>query len=481
MKQGNTIQKAVLLVDDEQMVLNASSLSLRSSGIGNVLMLSDSREVMGFLASHPVSVIVLDLQMPHISGMKLLPRITQEYPHIQVILMTASDEISTVVECMKAGASDYMVKPVEPSRLVSAVKKALELSEMSNELFLLKQRLLSGELEHPELFSSIITRNAKMLSLFQYTEVVAATRQPIIITGETGVGKELLARAVHELSGCRGEFVALNAAGLDDNIFSDTLFGHRKGAYTGAETSREGLIVKAAGGTLFLDEIGDLSESSQIKLLRLMQEKEFYPVGSDFVQKSDARIVLATNRDLQQQIREGKFRNDLYYRLRAHQVHIPPLRERLDDIPLLLDHFLSASAALFGKPRPTPPPELATLLSLYPFPGNVRELEAMVSDAVARHVSGVLSMESFRNIISEENAARNAKEPDTNQLASMFGQFPTIAKVEDYMIAEAIRLSRGNQGIAASMLGISRQTLNKRLVSKKGDGLPEDAEGEGGC
>jgi DNA-binding NtrC family response regulator len=479
-KQINSFQKSVLLVDDEKMTLNAARLSLRSNGIGNVLTLSDSRELLPLLSGQQVSVVVLDLQMPHISGLELLPRITQEYPHIPVILMTARDEVATVVDCMKAGAADYLVKPVDPNRLVSAVMKALELCEISNELSSLKQRLLSGGLENPDVFEPMVTGNRKMMSLFQYTEVVAVTRQPIMITGETGVGKEMMARAIHTLSGCRGEFVPINVAGLDDNIFTDTLFGHKKGAFTGADASREGLIVKAAGGTLFLDEIGDLSELSQIKLLRLMQEREFYPVGSDIVQKSDARIVLATNRDLPQMVAAGKFRNDLYYRLRAHQVHIPPLRERADDVPLLLEHFLAAAARVFNKSKPVPPSELVPLLSMYPFPGNVRELESMIFDAVARHGSGTLSLESFKHAMTVEHAALNGHETASgvDRLTSMFGQFPTIAQVEDFMIEEAMRLSRGNQGAASSMLGISRQTLNKRLLQKKEVSSAENVEGE---
>lgn len=480
MKQIDTVQKSVLLVDDEKQTLSAAKLSLRSSGINNVLTLSDSRELMPLLATQPISVIVLDLQMPHVSGMELLPRINQEYPHIPVILMTARDEVTTVVECMKAGASDYLVKPVDPNRLVASVLKALELCEISNELSSLKQRLLSGGIEHPWAFESMVTNNSRMMSIFQYVEVVAATRQPIMVTGETGVGKELMARAIHALSGCSGEFVPLNVAGLDDNMFSDTLFGHKKGAFTGADNFREGMIVRAAGGTLFLDEIGDLSELSQIKLLRLMQEKEFYPVGSDIVQKSDARIVLATNRELPMLVAAGKFRNDLYYRLRTHQVHLPPLRERLDDIPLLLDHFFTEAVKIFNKNRPTYPSELVTLLSMYSFPGNVRELESMVFDAVARHGSGVLSLESFKHTINVEHAAMNGvgTKKGVEGLTSMFGQFPTISQVEEYMISEALRLSRGNQGMAANMLGISRQTLNKRLLLKKEAESAENVEGE---
>jgi len=352
-------------------------------------------------------------------------------------------------------------------RLVTAVRKALEMRSLTTELSTLKQYLFTDRLDNPETFGSIVTGNKNMRAIFQYLEVVAGTRQPIMITGETGTGKELIARAVHELSGCTGDYVALNSAGLDDNMFSDTLFGHRKGAFTGADMARDGLITRAAGGTLFLDEIGDLNEMSQIKLLRLLQEQEYYPVGSDFIKKSDARIVLATNRDLLERIKQGKFRNDLYYRLCGHRVHLPPLRERLDDIPLLLDHFLGLASNCLGKRKPTPPPELAHLLTLYPFPGNVRELEAMVFDAVLRHQGGVLSMESFRAVIGDERLAAHqevAEQPGAGgALSAIFGHFPTIDEVEDYMIREAMRRAKDNQGLAARLLGMGRQTLNKRL------------------
>ena len=471
MKQISNLQKQVLLIDDEEQILNAYRMILRSYGINDVLTISDSREALPLLAARSVALIVLDLHMPHLSGMELLPKIVRDFPHIPVIMVTANDEINTVVECMKMGAFDYMVKPVDSNRLVASVKKALDLCDLSNELSSLKQYLLTDTLEHPTAFASIVTGNKKMRSLFQYTEIVAATRLPILIIGETGVGKELFARVTHELSGCKGEFVALNAAGLDDNMFSDTLFGHKKGAFTGAEQSREGLIARASGGTLFLDEIGDLNESSQIKLLRLLQEKEYYPVGSDMIKKSDARIVLATNRDLKKLISEGRFRNDLYYRLCTHQLIIPPLRERLDDIPLLLDYFLSAAAVALDKKKPTPPPELANLLSIYHFPGNVRELEAMVFDAVARHTAGLMSMNSFREIIgNEQPAAHAATSPAPsaeNPLTAIFGHFPTIDEVESYMINEAMKLAHGNQGIAGNLLGMGRQTLNKRLSSAK--------------
>jgi len=459
-------RKTVLLVDDEEHILTTNMLSLQGSGLSDVKTISDSRDVLPLLAAEPIAVIVLDLNMPHMTGLELLPKIVRNYPHIPVLLVTANDEIDTVVACMKAGSFDYLVKPVDSSRLITSVKRALELSDMSSELHSLKQCLFTDQLNNPEVFAPIITGSKKMRTIFQYAEVVARTRQPVMITGETGTGKELMARAIHQLSGRKGELVALNAAGLDDTMFSDTLFGHKKGAFTGAEQAREGMIACAGGGTLFLDEIGDLNEASQIKLLRLLQEQEYYPVGSDAIRKSDARIILATNRDLQSLIAAGKFRKDLYYRLCTHQIEIPPLRERLDDIPLLLDHFLTAAAIEFNKKKPTPPNELVTLLQLYSFQGNIRELEALVYDAVARHTSGILSMESFRKVTGDEHPLLQSSSPAVaaeKSLSVFFGHFPNIREVEDYMINEAMKLAKGNQGMAASLLGMSRQTLNNRL------------------
>jgi len=459
----------VVLLDDEALILNSYRLTLKSGGIEPVVTLDDSRELLPLLAKQPASVIVIDLNMPYLSGLELLPQLASEFPQIPVIVVTASDEVATVVHCMKNGAFDYLVKPVGAGRLVASVKKALEMSSLSNELNSLKRHLLDGQLNHPEVFDAIVTCNNKMRALFQYVEVIAGTRQPIMISGETGVGKELIALAIHALSKRPGKFVAVNVAGLDDAMFSDSLFGHKKGAFTGADLARDGLIASAAQGTLFLDEIGDLAEASQIKLLRLLQEQEFYPVGSDLMRKSDARIILATNHDLSALVAAGQFRKDLYYRLFAHRIHIPPLRERLDDIPLLLDHFLAKAADSMQRKKPTAPPELAVLLSLYPFPGNVRELELMVFDAVARHNGGVLSMESFKSTLGEDRSAVAAARAQGNEgddpLVSLFGHFPTIAEVEGYLIDQALKMCKGNQGMAASLLGIGRQTLNKRLKS----------------
>jgi DNA-binding NtrC family response regulator len=461
----------VLLVDDEQHILLASESVLRFAGIREVSSVEDSRRVLPLLEKGDIGVVVLDLFMPYVSGRELLEIMSREYPQIPVIVMTAADEVDTAVDCMKAGAFDYLVKPVENARLISSVKRALEICSLKNQVTQLRDHLLTNRLKHPEAFSSIITASPKMSAVFQYCEVIAESQQPVIIIGETGVGKELVARAVHELSGVDGKFVPVNIAGLDDNMFSDSLFGHKKGAFTGAEKARSGLIAQAAGGTLFLDEIGDLSEASQVKLLRLLQEQEYYPVGSDIPLVSDARIVAATNRDLREMTMSKTFRNDLYFRLCSHQVLIPPLRERREDIPLLIDFFFKAAAQIFRKSTPSYPPELVTLLSCYDFPGNIREMKSMVFDAVARHVTGVLSLERFREVIGNMPAPCGQETLLSQRLDDWLmesgGRFPKVREVEELLIDEAMKIAKGNQGIAASLLGFTRQTLNKRLKVRK--------------
>lgn len=458
----------ILIVDDEEDILFSFRVLFRSSGFENVMSIQDSRLVPGVLREHPAAVAVLDLNMPFLSGFDLLKEIRRDHPRVQVIVVTAANELELAVECMKAGAVDYFVKPVEKSRLVASVKRAMESLALDSEVSSLRRRLLEERLEKEEAFAPIITRDHSMRGIFRYLEAVAGTGRPVLLLGETGTGKELFARAVHEASDRPGKFVAVNVAGLDDHMFCDTLFGHARGAFTGAEVRREGLLAQAAAGTLFLDEIGDLKEEIQVKLLRLLQEGDYYPLGSDIPQRSSARIVAATNLDLLRRVEQGRFRPDLYYRLCTHRVDIPPLRERRGDLPLLLDIFLEEAAESMGKRTPTPPPELLGYLAAYPFPGNVRELKAMILDAVARHPGGVLSLETFRRALGELRPAPPSGGEDAPALLLTDSQrIPTIKEAEDFLVTRALELARGNQGVAASLLGLTRQGLNKKLNRKK--------------
>ncbi len=457
----------VMMVDDEAQAITSFEMTLRSANMNNFIRCYDSRDVMPLLSSQEVEVMLLDLRMPHISGEELLPMITADYPEIPVVVVTGSNDVDTAVKCMQHGAFDYILKPVEKSRLIGGVKRAVELRELQRENQLLKAHVLSDKLEKPEAFSEIITVSTSMRSIFQYIEAVANSPRPVLITGETGVGKELIAKAVHRLSNREGNFVPVNAAGLDDHVFADTLFGHKKGAFTDAREARSGLIERAAGGTLFLDEIGDLSTASQVKLLRLLQENEFFPLGSDVAKRSDARIMVATNQDLDELQSSGQFRKDLYYRLCDHQIHIPPLRRRREDLAVLVEHFLEKASKTLEKKKPTPPEELITLLSTYHFPGNIRELESMIFDAVSSHASGKLSMDSFKAHLSKVAVTDAADSPpEKGALISFSHQLPTLKQIELLLIDEALKRANNNQSIAALSLGISRQALNKRLKKK---------------
>ena len=457
----------VMMVDDEAQAITSFEMTLRSANMNNFIRCHDSRDVMPLLSSREIEVMLLDLRMPHISGEELLPMITADYPEIPVVVVTGSNDIDTAVKCMQHGAFDYILKPVEKSRLIGGVKRAIELRELQRENQLLKAHVLSDKLEKPEVFSEIITVSTSMRSIFQYMEAIANSPRPVSITGETGVGKELVAKAVHTLSKRKGDFVPVNVAGLDDHVFADTLFGHKKGAFTDAREARSGLIERAAGGTLFLDEIGDLSTTSQVKLLRLLQEGEFFPLGSDVAKRSDARIVVATNQDLDARQSSGQFRKDLYYRLCDHQIHIPPLRGRREDLAVLVEHFLEKASKTLDKKKPTPPVELITLLSTYHFPGNIRELESMIFDAVSSHASGKLSMDSFKAHLSKVSVTDAPDSPlEKGALISFSHQLPTLKQIEQLLIDEALKRANDNQSIAALSLGISRQALNKRLKIK---------------
>lgn len=348
-------------------------------------------------------------------------------------------------------------------------RKEAQLTSLERENEFLREHLTQRPLAHPEAFAPIITNSVRMKSIFHQIEAVARSPQPVLIMGETGVGKELLARAVHIASERTGPFVPLNVAGVDDDFFSDALFGHLRGAYTNALTERRGFVEAAAGGTLFLDEIGDLSLTSQVKLLRLLQENEYYPIGADRPRRSEARIVVATNTELAQQIAEGSFRKDLYYRLQAHALQLPPLRERDGDIPLLVAHFVEAAAEALGVPTPRVPREVSVLLRQYDFPGNVRELEGMIHDAVSKAERGILSLALFEERVLKRDSASAplAAQPLPAQPVQFGERLPGLKEVQELLIEEALSRTDNNQSMAARLLGVTQQALNQRVQTMR--------------
>ena len=454
----------IVVVDDEPQIIQSISFTLKSSKFNNIKTFTDPREGLAFLENNEFSVALLDIMMPQLSGNDILKKV-KSFKTNPVVMSTALNDVETAVECIKNGAWDYLIKPVEKARIVTTISKAIEHWEVSRENENFKHGLLDDSLKNPNSFEHIITRSSKLKNIFKYIEAVSKSKLPILVKGESGTGKELFAKAVHYSSGREGEFVAVNVAGLDDQLFSDTLFGHEKGAFTNAIGNRKGLIEKAAGGTLFLDEIGDLSMESQVKLLRLLEDHSYYAIGSDEVKYSDARIVLATNIDFVKNIQEGLFRQDLYYRLCNHFLELPSLKNRKEDLPVLVDFFINEASNELGKPAPTVSRELYALLGTYSFPGNVRELRGMIYDAVSRHESGILSHQSFQEKITGPAPIIQVQESSTEIIFPE--QLPTLKEMEFFLIDEAMERSQNNQTIAARMLGMDRTALNKRLKKRE--------------
>ncbi len=459
----------IILIDDEQSELDAYGFLLRSMGIRKIHALQDSTKVLGYMQKVAAPVVFLDLNMPLKSGEEVLRELKQHWPQVPVIICTANSEIETAIRCLKLGAHDYLVKPISMDSFGSALRTAMEIADLRTEVMSLKGvGFATGSIQGHNAFQHIVTRNPAMYSLFQYIENIAPSTQPVLILGETGTGKELLARAVHDVSKLDGDYVAVDVSGLDDTMFSDTLFGHVKGAYTGAVGERPGLLEKAAGGTIFLDEIGDLKEASQVKLLRVLQEGIYYPLGSDQPKINRARVVTATNLDLSVLAsQDDGFRRDLYYRLSTHLMKVPPLRERREDLPLLIDHLLKESAQTLGKAVPRLSPGALRLLLKHPFEGNIRELKTYVFDAVARCQGDDIPEEVIAQRLSGAALpVASGVSVGANSFDALFGHFPTLEELAEYAIDQALMRSGDNQSQAAKLLGISKQALNKRLKKR---------------
>jgi len=457
----------ILLVDDEDSFLRSLTMTLkRRGGINHLYQCNDSRNVLTMLDQQPIELVLLDLNMPNVMGMSLLEQILESHPHVRVIIISGLNQIEIAMQCIRLGALDYFVKTTDENHLIEGIKRTIRSIEMRSENDKLRSRFFTDTLEHPEVFDNILTQDKNMRAIFQYLEAIAASNQPIMINGESGVGKELIAQAIHKLSHKSGPIISVNVAGLDDNMFSDTLFGHSRGAFSGADKARAGMIEQANGGTLFLDEIGDLSLMSQVKLLRLLQEGEYYPLGSDHPKRLNARVVVATHQDLTQKQDAGEFRKDLYYRLQTHQVSIPPLRQRRGDIAILLDLFLEEAATELNKPKPTIPKELPVLLSNYAFPGNIRELRALAFKAMGLHRSKMLSMDSFKELINPKDLSLGLNTEQTQQACLSFNpeqSLPSLTEIGDLLIDEAMLRAKGNQSIASRLVGISQPALSKRI------------------
>lgn len=458
----------VVLVDDEVSELEAYSFLLQSMGVQNITTIDDSQKVMEVLKNIPSPIVFLDLNMPKVSGLEVLKELKANQPQIPVIICTASSEIETAVECLRLGAHDYLVKPINLNTFGSALRTAVEIVSLRNEVLSLKGISFRDPVPKHAAFDEIITQSCLMTEIFNYIEAIAPGGQPVLILGETGTGKELLARAIHQISCVSGEFVAVDVSGLDDALFSDTLFGHEKGAYTGAARVRLGLIEQAKEGTIFLDEIGDLHEVSQMKLLRLLQEGVYYPLGSDKPKQCRARIITATNKTLTNTPGENKkFRRDLYYRLSTHLIKVPLLKERQEDISLLVDQLISEAAASMKKIPPQISGKALQLLENYNFPGNIRELKTYLYDAVARTSTDTIADWIIEERLDSYATVSPRDKTEEKSLERVFGKIPTLEELVEFAIDQALKQTGNNQSQAAALLGISKQALNKRLKKRQ--------------
>lgn len=457
-KDGRSLSPVrVLAADDDPSVLEIARIAAASLEAVELRCASSAAETFAALEEETFDLIFLDLNLGDRWGSALISDVLAAGQGALVTVVTADERPATIVECMKRGAFDYVAKPISPSRLTTIIGHVRSILDLKREV-----RLLGGDADlssRNPAFSRIVTRSPLMFALFKTIERVARSPLAVLVTGESGVGKELVSRAIHDLSRREGAFIPVNMAGLDDTLFADTLFGHVKGAYTGAEGKRRGLVREADDGTLFLDEIGDIGPEAQVKLLRFLQDGEFYPLGADKSEKSSARLVLATNADLYRKVQEGTFRADLYYRLVIHYIAVPPLRERREDIPLLVEKFAADAAAAFDRPVPRRLNGFLAAIEGWSFPGNVRELFALVHRAMSLAESGTLSASYALEYLRSQKAST---ERLPSKGSSDEGPFPTLEEITDRHIRRALARSGGNQSLAAQLLGISQSTISRK-------------------
>jgi len=452
----------VLVVDDEASNRESLEKIFQREGL-RVLTADSGRAALDVCRRERVHVVVSDLMMPQMSGIDLLRALETVAPDVEVVLMTAYGTIETAVEAMREGAYDFVEKPLKRMHIVKTVRKAAERYALVAENRELKQEL--SALRGPR----AIVGSAQSLRRALDTATQAATSTAtVLVLGESGTGKELLARHIHEKSGRRGPFVGVNLAALPETILESELFGHEKGSFTGAVARREGRIAQAAGGTLFLDEIGELSTAVQVKLLRVLQEGEFEPLGGRTT-RADFRLIAATNRDLAAEVAAGRFREDLFYRLNVIAITSPPLRNRRDDIPLLVDHFLDVYCRKNGKPRLALGRDALERMMAYDWPGNVRELENAVERAVVLSKSSTIGVEDLPATIAEA-------ERRTHELTFALGT--PLDDIEQRVIRATLAHTEGDKQLAAQLLGISARTIYRKLGAERDD-ADVDPQGPG--
>lgn len=447
---------SVLLVDDDE-AHRLMLMTMLEEWHYRVEEAEDGQKALDFIRKDPVDLVLMDMRMPKMDGIEATREIIRYNPAIPIIIMTAYSSIPSAVEALKSGAFDYLTKPLDFDALRLVMERALEHTHLQRENEELRQQL--ARLQVPEMLG----RSPRMLQLLETVALVAPTEATVLVTGESGTGKGLIARAIHVNSPRKTKpLVEVNCAAIPETLVESELFGHEKGAFTGASRQRLGRFAQASGGTIFLDEIGDLSHSVQAKLLRVLQEGDIQRVGSDASIPVDVRVLAATNRDLRDMVADGTFREDLFYRLNVVALEVPPLRERVEDIPLLAKHFWEGFAEKNRKKVKGIVPKAMDLLLKYPWPGNVRELENAMERAVillrGEYISEKELPLSIQKLAGEE-------EPDEGEvdLAALSRENVTLEEMEKQVILQALKETDGNKSETARRLGITRRTLQLKL------------------
>jgi two-component system NtrC family response regulator len=449
---------SILLVDDEEKILKALGRALRAAGHA-VIETTNPREAQRLLAERAVDLFIVDNVMPQLSGLDIIREYvaaTPEGERAQVLMMTAHATVESALEAMKLGALDYLQKPFEIDELLVVVRRALDHQRLRTEY-----RYLRSERDEQFDHYGIIGRSRAMEEIILRAERVAETKSTVLITGETGTGKELIARAIHNRSAQRDmPLIKVNCAAIPESLLESELFGHVRGAFTGATTNKKGKFALADGGTIFLDEIGTMSPALQSKLLRVLQEREFEPLGAERTERVDVRVIAASNRDLRQMVAEAKFQEDLFYRLNVIPIELPPLRERREDVPALVDHFVRKHAQRTGRRIERVDEAVLAALQQYEWPGNVRELENTIERAVVLSAGPIITMRTISVV--------GAAAPQTSGLPSLKLR-PNIEWVERETIRRALENARGIKKDAAELMGISQRALSYYLAKYRID------------
>jgi len=447
----------ILVIDDDKAVLNYLLVFLTQTRKFEVEVLSDSTKAFEIIDRKNFDLILLDMDMPEVTGREVLQYVRQNHPEIEIVIITGVEDVELAVESMKMGAYDYLCKPVDNNRLVLTLERALERSQLRGEISQLRDQVKLEGLRHKETFKDILTQNKNFLRVLQKVEQIAESENNVLIWGESGTGKELVARAIHQISRrCERNFVAVNAGVFASELFASEFFGHEKGAFTGAVQSKAGFFEEANGGSLFLDEIGELELPIQVKLLRVLQEGEYFRLGSTERRGADVRIIASTNKDLAAEIEKGRFRRDLYYRLNISSIFLPPLRERKGDVELLAYYFLERRAKLNSKKIEFISEEVLSVLEMYDYPGNIRELENIIAGAVVLENSNSLSRRSLPPYLLKAIGPTRVV-PVPSEVRK------TLAKLEADHIQRVLEYTKGNRTAAAEILGISRVGLLNKI------------------